>query len=63
MTAVVQKVDELLKIAPSDKRHIFSEEIKRLSYTMREIEPDDIDDHVLEQFMAAEEMSNVPLHL
>ncbi|MBA2681052.1 MAG: hypothetical protein H0U76_21980, partial [Ktedonobacteraceae bacterium] len=41
MTAVVQKVDELLEIDPSDKRHLFYEEMKRLFFAMREIQPDD----------------------
>jgi hypothetical protein len=44
MTSVVQKVDELLEINPSDKRHFFYEEMKRLFYAMREIRPEDIDD-------------------
>lgn len=60
MTAIVQKVDELLKVDPADKRHIFYEEMKRLFYAMREIEPEDVDDATLEKFMtAADELSNV----
>lgn len=60
MTAIVQKVDELLEIDPSDKRHIFYEEMKRLFYAMREIEPEDVDEETLERFMtAADELSNV----
>lgn len=59
MTSVVQKVDELLEIDPADKRHIFYEEMKRLFYAMREIQPDDIDDESLDQFMAAvDQLSN-----
>lgn len=58
MTAVVQKVDELLEIDPSDKRHLFYEEMKRLFYAMREIQPDDIDDPALEEIMkAADQLS------
>jgi hypothetical protein len=59
MTSVVEKVDELLEIDPSDKRHFFYEEMKRLFYAMREIQPDDIDDESLDQFMAAaDQLSN-----
>ena len=60
MTAIVQKVDELLEIDPADKRHIFYEEMKRLFYAMREIEPEEVDEEALERFMAAaDELSNV----
>lgn len=59
MAAVVLKVDELLEIDPSDKRHLFYEEMKRLFYAMREIEPEDVDDESLDQFMsAADQLSN-----
>lgn len=59
MTDVVRKVDELLEIDPADKRHFFYEEMKRLFYAMREIQPDDIDDESLDQFMvAADQLSN-----
>ncbi len=50
MMSVVQKVDELLEIDPADKRHFFYEEMKRLFYAMREIQPDDIDHDSLDQF-------------
>lgn len=60
MTAIVQKVDELLEVDPADKRHIFYEEMKRLFYAMREIEPDDVDEETLERFMrASDELSSV----
>lgn len=61
MTQVVTKVDELLEIDPADQRHFFYEEMKRLFYAMREVEPEDIiDDELLERFMAAsDELSNV----
>lgn len=60
MTAVVQRVDELLEIDPADKRHFFYEEMKRLFYAMRQIEPEDVDDAGLEAFMrASDELSNV----
>jgi hypothetical protein len=59
MVGVVQQVDELLEIDPSDKRHLFYEEMKRLFYAMREIQPEDLDDESLDQFMAAaDQLSN-----
>jgi hypothetical protein len=59
MAGVVQKVDELLEVNPSDKRHLFYEEMKRFFYAMREIEPEDIDDESLDEFMtAADQLSN-----
>ncbi len=60
MTAVVQKMDELLEIDPADKRHFFYEEMKRLFYAMRQIEPEDVDAAGLEAIMrASDELSNV----
>ena len=53
MTTVVQKADELLQIDPSDKRHFFYEEMKRLFFAMKEIRPEDVDDKSLDQFIAA----------
>ena len=59
MTTVVRKADELLEIDPSDKRHFFYEEMKRLFFAMKEIQPDDVDDESLDQFMAAaDQLSN-----
>jgi hypothetical protein len=60
MTAVTERVDELLEIDPSDARHMFWEEMKRLFYAMREIRPEDLDEQILGDFMAAmDEVSNV----
>lgn len=59
MAQAVQKADDLLEVDPSDKRHLFYEEMKRLFYAMREIEPEDVDDQSLEEFMAAaDQLSN-----
>jgi hypothetical protein len=59
MAGVMQKVDELLEIDPSDKRHLFYEEMKRFFYAMREIEPEDVDDDSLDEFMTAtDQLSN-----
>ncbi len=50
----------MLEIDPSDKRHIFDEQMKRLFFAMRKIELEDIDDAMLERFMTASaEDSNV----
>lgn len=63
MTRVVQKIDELLEIDASDKRHFFYEEMKRLFYAMREIRPEDIDDESLDQFMAAADQLSNAIHV
>lgn len=62
MTAVLHKVDELLEINPADKRHLFYEEMKRLFYAMREIEPLDVDEESLDQFMAAADQLSNAIH-
>ncbi len=51
--SVVSMVDELLDVDPSDSRHMFWEEMKRLFFAMREIGPDDLDDETLEDFLKA----------
>jgi hypothetical protein len=60
IAAAVAKVDEMLEVDPSDTRHLFWEEMKRLFFAMREVEPEDLDDEILEQFLsAADGLSNV----
>jgi hypothetical protein len=60
VAAAIQRVDELLEIDPSDTRHIFWEEMKRLLFALREIQPEDLDDQVLSEFTTAmDEVSNV----
>lgn len=60
MTAVIARADELLEVDPSDARHMFWEEMKRLFFSMREIGPEDLDEQILSDFMAAmDEVSNV----
>lgn len=60
MAAVVMKVDEMLEVNPSDARHMFWEEMKRLFYAMREIEPEDLDEETMDDFLAAiDGVSNV----
>jgi hypothetical protein len=59
IAVAVQKADDLLEVDPSDKRHLFYEEMKRLFYAMRDIQPEDVDDESLDEFMkAADGLSN-----
>lgn len=60
MASVVMQVDELLEIDPHDTRHLFWEEMKRLFFAMREIEPNDLDEEIMEAFLEAmDQVSNV----
>jgi hypothetical protein len=60
LAAVVAKADELLEIDPSDTRHMFWEEMKRLFFAMREIEPEDLDEETMDDFLQAmDHVSNV----
>lgn len=52
IASLVEKVDKLLETDPSDTRHLFWEEMERLFFAMREVEPDDIDEEILEQFLS-----------
>ena len=53
MTDVVEKADLLLEIDPSDKRHIFYEQMKLLFYAMRDVQPEDLDDESIDKILAA----------
>ncbi|MBA3765774.1 MAG: hypothetical protein H0W99_02065 [Acidobacteria bacterium] len=60
MTQVVAHVDELLEIDPQDARHLFWEEMKRIFYAMREVQLEDLDEEMMNEFMAAMDgVSNV----
>lgn len=60
MASVVAKVDEMLEVDAADTRHLFWEEMKRLFYAMREVEPEDLDEVVMEEFLAAvDQVSNI----
>ncbi len=60
MAEVVARVDEMLEIDPTDTRHMFWEEMKRLFFAMREVEPDDLDDEIIGEFLSAMDgVSNV----
>jgi hypothetical protein len=59
MATVLAKADELLEVDPSDSRHIFWEEMKRIFFAMREIELEDLNEEVLSQLMdVVDELSN-----
>jgi hypothetical protein len=60
LASVVIKVDELLEVDPSDARHMFWEEMKRLFFAMREIEPEDLNEETMNDFLQAMDgVSNV----
>lgn len=60
MARVVAHVDELLEIDPQDARHLFWEEMKRVFYAMREVRLEDLDEQMMNEFMAAMDgVSNV----
>src|SRR5947209_477316 len=60
MARVVAQVDELLEIDPHDTRHMFWEEMKRIFFAMREIQPEDLDDETMNEFMSAmDQLSNI----
>lgn len=58
MAAVVAEVDEMSEIDPQDTRHPFWEEMKRLFFAMREVNLEDLDEEMLEEFMSA--MNQIP---
>jgi hypothetical protein len=60
LASVVSVVDELLDVDPSDARHMFWEEMKRLFFAMCEVEPEDLDDETMDDFLkAVDQVSNV----
>lgn len=64
MAAVVARADELLEIDPSDTRHMFWEEMKRIFFAMREVEPEDLDEEAMDEFLQAmDHVSNVLHHI
>jgi len=64
LALVVVKVDEMLEVDPSDARHMFWEEMKRLFFAMREIEPDALDEVTMNDFLLAiDGVSNVLLRV
>lgn len=48
MTEAVERVDDLLRIDPSDRRHLFYEQMKDFFFALRDIQPEEIDDATLD---------------
>ncbi|MGH8710441.1 MAG: hypothetical protein ACREVA_03890 [Burkholderiales bacterium] len=48
MTEAVERVDDLLRVDPSDRRHLFYEQMKDFFFALRDIQPDEIDDVTLD---------------
>ncbi|MCA1567589.1 MAG: hypothetical protein LC803_18460 [Acidobacteria bacterium] len=46
-------VDELIEIDPYDTRHLFWEELRRISFALRYVTPEDVDDKILDEFLSA----------
>lgn len=40
----------MLEVEPSDARHMFWEKMKRLFYAMKGIEPEDLDEKIMNDF-------------
>jgi len=60
LMANVEMVDKMLELDPTDKRHLFYEQIKNLVFAIRQIQPDDIDDKLLADFnMASDELFRI----
>jgi hypothetical protein len=60
MASVIALADELLEIDPQDSRHLFWEEMKRIFFAMREVRLEDLNEEMMEEFMAAmDHVSNV----
>jgi hypothetical protein len=57
---VLAKADYLLEVNPADTRHLFFEEMKRIFFAMREIQPEDLDEEVMDDFLqAVDQLTNV----
>lgn len=53
VAGAARTIDELLRVDPQDKRHLFYEQIKNLFYAMKEVKPDDLDERALTEFSKA----------
>jgi hypothetical protein len=53
LIANVEMVDKMLELDPTDKRHLFYEQIKNLVFAIRQIQPEDIGDELLADFNTA----------
>jgi hypothetical protein len=56
----IRVVDDLIELDPYDTRHLFWEELRRIAFALRHVTPDDIDDKILDDFLAAsDQLSSV----
>lgn len=56
----IKAVDELVEIDPFDTRHLFWEELRRIGLALHRVTSEDIDDKILDEFLAASDtFSNV----
>jgi hypothetical protein len=62
MAAGVALVDELLEVDPADARHLFWEEMRRIFFAMRDVQPEDLDDDILQEFISAIDQVSTVLH-
>ena len=49
----IEVVDDLVELDPYDTRHLFWEELRRIAFALRHVTPEDIDDKILDDFLAA----------
>ena len=48
MTEAVERVDDLLRVDPEDRRHLFYEQMKDFFFALRDVRPEEIDDAMLD---------------
>jgi len=48
MTEAVERVDDLLRVDPEDRRHLFYEQMKDFFFALRDIRPEEIDDAMID---------------
>lgn len=58
----VEKADELLEIDPLDSTHLFYEELRRIGRAMREVQPEELTDKVLDDLMPVLDQLSAILH-
>jgi hypothetical protein len=60
IATVLAQADELLEINPTDTRHLFWEEMRRIFFALREVRAEDLNEQLIEELMAAvDQISNV----
>lgn len=58
----VERVDELLEMNPLDSTHLFYEELRRISRAIREVQPEELTDKVLDDLMPVLDQLSAILH-